>query len=603
MRIAGFASGFDIDAMVQELMSAHRKPLDTLRQQKTFLEWKREDYRSMAIKMIDFRNNKLVSYNKSTVINAKKAVVTGDSSVLTAKAIGSAASGSLNIKVTSLAASASVRSSSSVGTNISESARLDEIFDASLLSSGKITINGTDITFSGTDTIQSLIDNINNSAGAKVTAFFDYASGQLSLTNKETGTPLTVSGALLTDANGFDLNTFSSASLKSSASIGTNIDSTKTLNELKADGVLNFTSNSITINGKNISIDPDVDTIQDLIDKINAADANVTASFDFATGEFYLTNKDPGSTITVSGDLLTNADAFDLNTTYSSGTNAVLEVNGMTIERSSNTFTINGVEITLTGTSGSQTTTINVTTDTDAIVESIQSFINDYNAMISAINAELNEERFRNYPPLTDEQKKELKEDEIKLWQEKARSGTLRNDTILSKVINDLRLAAIADVGTGSDAINITDIGINTGDWTKRGQLQIIDEEKLRKAIEENPEQVLKLFSGNESGADPDDPADPQLGIFNRMRNILAAGIDQLANKAGTSRVSTDPNQSYLKNSLMESELTSLERKIEDYERRLTDMENRYYKQFTAMEVAINRFNAQAGMFANFMSQ
>jgi flagellar hook-associated protein 2 len=601
MRIAGFASGFDIDAMVQELMSAHRKPLDTLRQQKTFLEWKREDYRSMAIKMIDFRNNKLVSYNKSTVINAKKAVVTGDSSVLTAKAIGSAASGSLNIKVTSLAASASVRSSSSVGTNISESARLDEIFDASLLSSGKITINGTDITFSGTDTIQSLIDNINNSAGAKVTAFFDYASGQLSLTNKETGTPLTVSGALLTDANGFDLNTFSSASLKSSASIGTNIDSTKTLNKLKADGVLNFTSNSITINGKNISIDPDVDTIQDLIDKINAADANVTASFDFATGEFYLANKDPGSTITVSGDLLTNADAFDLN--YSSGTNAVLEVNGMTIERSSNTFTINGVEITLTGTSGSQTTTINVTTDTDAIVESIQSFINDYNAMISAINAELNEERFRNYPPLTDEQKKEFKEDDIKLWQEKARSGTLRNDTILSKVINDLRLAAIADVGTGSDAINITDIGINTGDWTKRGQLQIIDEEKLRKAIEENPEQVLKLFSGNESGADSDDPADPQLGIFNRMRNILAAGIDQLANKAGTSRVSTDPNQSYLKNSLMESELTSLERKIEDYERRLTDMENRYYKQFTAMEVAINRFNAQAGMFANFMTR
>ena len=62
------------------------------------------------------------------------------------------------------------------------------------------------------------------------------------------------------------------------------MDSSKTLNELKVSSGLAFTSNTITINGKPLTVDPSVDTIASLVSQINSdKDMGVSAIFDEAT--------------------------------------------------------------------------------------------------------------------------------------------------------------------------------------------------------------------------------------------------------------------------------------------------------------------------------
>ena len=114
---------------------------------------------------------------------------------------------------------------------------------------------------------------------------------------------------------------------------------------------------------------------------------------------------------------------------FSAGKNAVFTFNGLETTRSSNTFTINGFEINL-----KQPTTAPVTfssaPDTDKVVESVVKFVDDYNKLIEDLNSKIREPKYRDFQPLSDEQKKDMKEKEIELWEEKAKSGTLRNDPI-----------------------------------------------------------------------------------------------------------------------------------------------------------------------------
>ncbi len=50
------------------------------------------------------------------------------------------------------------------------------------------------------------------------------------------------------------------------------------------------------------------------------------------------------------------------------------------------------------------------------------------------------------YAPLTDAQKEDMKEDEIKLWEEKARKGTLRNDSTLKSLLTKMRTSIYTSV-------------------------------------------------------------------------------------------------------------------------------------------------------------
>ncbi|CAM4275230.1 flagellar filament capping protein FliD [Paenibacillus tarimensis] len=488
MRLSGLASGMDIDSMVKELMQAQRSKIDNIVKQRTRIEWQRDDYRTMASKIVDFRNNKLANYNLSSAINAKTSTVSGDMNALTVNSTSGTAAGSLDVKVTQVASS-----------------------ELKLY------------TYSATDKTKTL------------------------------------------------------------EGLGFTIDSA------------NANNVAVKINGATLSLSKD-GTLADLAATINTNSSKVKASalYDEASGKFSLT-----ATQTGTDKLIVEGFAGTLDTTNSvAGKNAQATINGISYNQASNIFSVNGFNFTVKAVSATSTT-ITATQDTNKIIETVKSFVNDYNSLISDINGELSETRSYSYNPLTSEEKKGMTEDEIKLWEGRARNGTLRNDDSLSTMISELRTAATSLVAGIKDAQgNSIQIGITTGSYTEKGRL-VLDEDKLRKALESNPDEVINLFSAKSSDTSP---ASTTSGVFAKMMDSSMDALNSMQKKAGTSLTSTSLNASFLESSLLSDQIRSMKQRETREESRLVSLENRYYKMFAAMETAINKYNSQAGSLSSFFS-
>ncbi|MNO27509.1 Flagellar hook-associated protein 2 [compost metagenome] len=486
MRIGGLASGMDIDAMVKQLMTAQRVPLDKLNQQKQLMEWKREGYRQVSTSLVSL-NDKISKLSLSSAIDSKKATVTGASNVLTATATGAASNSVLNISVSKLASASSIVSTGGTA----GATKISDIYSGTETS---ITVGEATINFTADDTIASLMSKINSNKSTGVTAVYDSTSGQMSLTNRETG------------------------------------------------------SKSITLSGA-------------LLSGIGITEANVVK-----------------------------------------GNDAIVKVNGLNTTQSSNEFVINGVNISLTGlspTSG-ETTQIVVSQDVDTMVETITSFVESYNTLLASLNQKTSEERYRKFLPLTTEQKADMSEDEIKLWESKAKSGMLKNDSILDTTLSSMRAAMISNVKLSDGTeVNMTQFGITTGNYSEKGKL-IIDETKLRAALESNPEGSYALFGQTDSSTTTSYTSND--GLFNRLKKINVNTLNMLYDKAGTSKSSSDLTTTFLTQSVMGLELTSYEKRIADLTDRLTMKENQFYKQFTAMETAMNKYNSASSSLTSMLS-
>jgi flagellar hook-associated protein 2 len=516
MRVTGLTTGMDIDNIVSNLMKARRAPLDKLKQQKQMLEWKRDDYKQLNIKIINFRN-KLFEYTKPSSFMAKKAEVTGSNTSAISVKASTSSNAAFSIKVDKLATATTVHSNGEL-----KSASSDPITSKTKLS-------------------DLLIDNGDGT----------------------TSTP------------------GSAATFK----IGTKVNDKGEKEDVT------------------ISFDPSVETIGDFVKKINGnKDSQVTAIFDDTSKKLILTNKETGNSDIQftpadpkeAGEELLKALKLDYSgSNYKKGENAEVQINGVKMEKPGNTFVLNGTEVTLNGVT-TEVLQVNVKTDTDQIMDTIKSFIKDYNELSAAIDVKLGEEKYRDFPPLTDEQRKEMKEDDIKRWEEKAKSGLLRNDDIMNGAKQIMREASITQYTIDGKSVSLTSLGIETGKWYEGGKLYLKDEEKLREAIEKDPEKVMAMFVGDGTKEHP--------GVLNKMYDGLKGTLDQLAEKAGTSKYSASPDAKFdeSRDSVIGKSLRDYTNRVKELEKKMKEMENRYYNQFAAMENAINKFNAQSAQLMNF---
>lgn len=222
---------------------------------------------------------------------------------------------------------------------------------------------------------------------------------------------------------------------------------------------------------------------------------------------------------------------------------------------------------------------------------SIKDFIDKYNTVVETISNKLYEERYRDYLPLTEEQREELTDDQIDKWTEKARSGLLRHDAILSDIYSRFRMTMAAVVpgvsggyvqdGKTVYSDRLSAIGITTTSDYMSGKL-VVDENKLREAIEKDPQGILDLFTKN-----PDEYSEK--GIATRLYEDVNYGMERLIAKAGSAG-----DFKLVDNSSIGKEIKEINERIDTWEDRLAQLEDRYYRQFTAMEKAIQQLNSQS---------
>lgn len=360
-----------------------------------------------------------------------------------------------------------------------------------------------------------------------------------------------------------------------------------TIKAIKADGKLD--------NGYVVKID-EKSTMQSVLDDINK-NSGVNAVYDSFTGKIAFTAKNSGN-VSGGNEIEFSAGNFnflkvDQNNTIafnsnpksgSMGENAVFTYNGLKTERYSNTFQISGFEVTLKKASDTDIS-FSSAPDTDKILASVTKFVDEYNKLIENLNSEIREKKYRDFQPLSSEEKADLKEKEIELWEEKAKSGTLRNDSVISSALSQLRSALNSAVGGVSGADRLSEIGITTSsNYMDNGKL-VIDETKLRKAISDDPNQVYELFAA-------DGATDSEKGLARRLVATLDDTRKKVIEKAGTD---TAVNTTFS----LGRTLKGFDDQITRFEARLEMIESRYYKQFSAMESAILRANNQSSYLMN----
>lgn len=238
-----------------------------------------------------------------------------------------------------------------------------------------------------------------------------------------------------------------------------------------------------------------------------------------------------------------------------------------------------------------ETDTITVTRDTDQIVDGVKSFIDEYNKLVKTINDLLNEEAsYRDYAPLTEEQRSEMSDKQIELWEEKAKEGLLRRDSILDGFLRDMRSVWYE---VNSSGYAIYQLGIETGEWSTRGQLTLGQdgETTLRQMLASDPSGVMNFFANSVDGA-----ATRVNEIIRSVANTSSGSPGSLVELAGIKGMSSE------KNNTLYNQIQRIDEKIERLKDQYEQEKDRYWNQFNTMEQQIQNMNSQSAWLASQFS-
>ena len=362
----------------------------------------------------------------------------------------------------------------------------------------------------------------------------------------------------------------------------------------------NFTVNGTKID--NITADTTVDGLLTAIN--NNKDAGVTATYLGSENKFVLSSneKGKGREISLGADPKDTTDAANIifggdKKESHDGTDGEMSIlyNGVktTITSSSNTFSIDGLDIKATNTfdTGSATAeggvSFTASADTEKVTETVKKFIEAYNAMIDEVRTQVTTKPDSNYGPLTEDQKNEMNETSIKNWEDKAKEGILYNSSALKDLDNATQGIFSSMMMNGVSYDDLEKIGISfSDDYTAGGKI-VFDEEKFKTAMDSDPEKVSDLFTGTH-------------GIVNTIDSTLSTYATRYASKNGNSygvlieEAGSEKLSLTLTNNSIYKELKDMQETITNLQSQLSTEQDRYISQFTQMETLINQMNSQS---------
>lgn len=373
-----------------------------------------------------------------------------------------------------------------------------------------------------------------------------------------------------------------------------------------------FQEYELTVNGVSIGKYNKDTALETVLNDINSnTEAGVSVSFSKTTNQFVFTAKETGAggRVEIGGELgerlFGKVDVTDKDH-YTAGQDAkfTATINGQKMEfsRSSNTFDLDGMSITLNGTfevkDGETPVTFSSKTDTDKIIDVVKTMVEDYNAIVSEVkkaysDMPLEKSNGSRYKPLTDKDKADMTESEIKAYEEKAKTGILFMDRDLSSLYSALRSAVAPG---GSDGSFLRSIGIKTSYEDGLTTLSL-DENALREALEQNPDQVKDAFTkSKENGAASDGLMASIQKVTDRYAATTGATKGILIEKAGSKY---SPSAA-LNNTLLE-QMKDIDKQVDKWQAKMSDKVDYYTNKFTQLEMLIAQMNSQSSSLAGMM--
>lgn len=401
-------------------------------------------------------------------------------------------------------------------------------------------------------------------------------------------------------ANGthaIDVTTMAQSSFLTGTELGNDLNGDAITSTTQASELINFADPDVPVtlrisldggtNYSEISVESD-DTVAEIIAKFDDLELDMNISYDSNFNRIFVSSTETGAGVQIQFDgedglldalgFADNIDPLLDNRSGTAGVDASFSYNGTDLTSSSNTITVNGLSFNIVGEGASST--VSVSNDVDAMYESVKNFVTKYNELIDEINTKLDAESAREYEPLTDEEKQAMTDDDVSLWEARIKSSLLRRDTTLTSMYQSTRsilTTSYSTSDTGSTFTSLSDIGIVTGNYTEKGKLHIKGDEDdslyslntntLKEALESDSDEVMDLLThiGDTLYAD----------LTERMKSTTLSSAFNIFN-----------------DKKLTNDMLDYDEQIYDMEDRLSQIESRYYAQFTAMEQAIQRANS-----------
>lgn len=429
---------------------------------------------------------------------------------------------------------------------------------------------------------------------------FDTKTASSSNENKVT---LTAAGTAPVGTHSLKILQLASAQYVTGSKLGTdqNNNAVNSNTKLIDLGLSADTGNTITVdagNGAQTLTITEKTTVSDLTNMLKKAGLN--ASFDTSQNRFFISSKESGYSnafsISAAGSVdltllglstITKTDNGDGTVTVSGGPEITLVgprdskilYNNAEITSSSNTITVNGLTLTLKGlTAEDETLTLSVSDNTKAVYDTIKDFVKQYNELIKEMNEAYSADSAKGFEPLTDEERAAMSESQIDKWEQKIKDSLLRRDETVSDLLSSMRTILNKPVKIGGKDYSFSTFGISSVNYTEKGLLHIYGdsednlasglEDKLMKALTEEPDKVKQV-----------------------MNSIAGELYDKMTKdmKSTTLRSAL----TFYNDKQMAKTITEYQDDLKRMEKKLAVIEDRYYKQFAALESAMAKMNSQ----------
>ena len=467
-------------------------------------------------------------------------------------------------------------------------------------------INGANISVTKNTTLERLMNSINSSAEAGVKVSYSKLTNEFQFTASQTGASGRIEFGGLAKDMFVTHDREASDSFADTYGLGLSDGQSKRF--------------AFSFEGRDLSFEiSSGDSMQDVADHLNMLLSNYdqTASYDELTGQIMVTDK-TGKMVDFelyegqSSSAGTKIDRPEFESSFTSGQDAVMdvEINGKRFEdltRSSNSFDLDGLTVNVKGTFEAKAAedgkdyepiTFATSTDTDKIVDVIRQFVDDYNEMATEIKNQYStlpaqKSNGAKYEPLTSEQEDQYSESELKAYYEKAKQGVLFGDTNLSGMYSKL-LSAIAPGGT--DGQTLREIGIGTS-YSNGMTTLSLDEDKLRAALESDPDKVKNAFTKSKEGGSSSD------GLMTRMQDTLNTYVKTTGEPKGILIQRAGSNKAYtsLNNNTLKTQIDNIDNQIERWQNKMASQIDRYTTQFSRLEQLIAEMNSQSSAMMGLM--
>ncbi|NBI92313.1 hypothetical protein D3Z45_17500 [Lachnospiraceae bacterium] len=273
------------------------------------------------------------------------------------------------------------------------------------------------------------------------------------------------------------------------------------------------------------------------------------------------------------------------------GQDAHITLNGVDYYGENNTFEVNGLTITALQES-SEEITMTTRRDTDGVYNMIKGFLKEYNALMNEMDKLYNAEATKDYEPLTDEEKKELSDSDVEKWEAKIKDSILRRDSNLSTISSAMKNVMLQGAVVNGKQMYLSNFGIETLGYFSAA-------ENERNAYHINGDEDDAAVSSKDNDLKAAIAADPDtvIAFFSQLSQNLYTELDKQSRSVDGVR----SFGSFYDDKRMQDDYNDYKEKIKKQESKLTAMEDKWYKKFSAMETAMAKMQSNQSAVSSLL--